>query len=112
MSKKRKSVILLEKWGEESYQISQVRGTETISYYGKISLLANESHKQYAIIYDREIPALSGPPGERRQLLLAGSEKEFEVLQKDSLEKLTYEAALHEARRIARKERLTVRKKI
>lgn len=107
----KKLVVLLEKGREGDYFLSQLRGTETVQYHGKISLLVNKMN-HYSIIYDREIPALSGPPGEVRQLLLAGSEENYETLGKENLEKLTYEAALTEAKKIASKQGLTVRRKV
>jgi hypothetical protein len=111
MAYKRRPVVLLERCRGGDYSLSIAEGKETVRYYGKISLLTNKVN-HYAIVYEREIPALSGPPGKETQLLLSGSEENFEILGRKNLEELTLNAALTEAKRIANKEGLIVRRKL
>ena len=115
MNKKGKTAILLEEWeaSGKTYHISQVRGTKLQQFYGKVYCLCNEENRQDAIIYEREIQALSGPPGRVKKLLKTNvGDYTSPATLKSSLEKQLYIVALDEAKKIACSEQLIIRRKI
>jgi len=67
---KKEHQIVLQRWGADglSYHINY---TEHNSFFGEVYAIRNEGD-QYAIIYQREFPAVSGPPGKTNLLLEAG----------------------------------------
>ena len=106
--------IVVENWGG-SYNICKVNSEtgKTVTYHGKVySLLDNKSRK-FAVVYKKEIQALSGPPGEIEILLDVGvgrSDLSFPDLRK-KLEDLTHETALLEAKGLAKNLGLKVRER-
>lgn len=113
MGLKKRPVILLEKWGETTYNLSRVQDTKEKQFYGSLYYLVNETAQQDAIIYEREIQALSGPPGRIKKLLKTNvGDHSTPAALKNSLEKQLYIVALDEAKKIACKNGLIVRRKI
>ena len=104
--------IILENRGG-SYKISKVDAEtgKEISYHGKVCYLLNNESRNFAVIYKKQIQALSGPPGEVDILLDAGvghSHLSMKDL-REKLEVLTHDNALLEADALAKKSGLKVR---
>ncbi len=53
----------------EVFEESLFRLTLNDSYFGEISAIQNENNTEYALIYKKEIPSISGPPGEKKVYL-------------------------------------------
>jgi hypothetical protein len=74
-------------------------GPSSEIYHGRIYCLVNDD-SAYAIIFDREIQALSGPPGRLQQLLCVG-EGIAPLGKDDFLQMITEEAVLQQAQKLA-----------
>ena len=70
-----KEKLEIKKWEENSFRLSLNE-----AYFGMITAISNENETEYAVIYKRRIPAISGPPGERKTYL--GNIKELSELEK------------------------------
>ncbi|MDO8460665.1 MAG: hypothetical protein Q7S74_06135 [Nanoarchaeota archaeon] len=97
---KQKPTLILKREGNE-YRLTETRLTFS-NYLGRVYYLINSS-KAYAIIYDREMPALSGPPLRQQVLLESGFSEE-----ESSLNEILYSKARQEAETLATKLGLNV----
>ena len=67
----RKEITDGDKYNREEYFLNEVQSGYKI-YRGRFYALTKESTHQCALIFDEELPAISGPAGQRQHLLSIG----------------------------------------
>jgi hypothetical protein len=106
--------IILENQGG-SYKLHQVNSEtgKEVSYHGRLYYLLNNENRNFAIVYEKQLPALDGTQGILQIPLEVGvgrAELSFPDLRK-KLEDFTHKTARLEADALAKKSGLTVRER-